>query len=311
MANIQMTKSNTYTQLSLLIHQIEALSHTLLTVDENISNELKLVEKGQLYFTLAKVKSKCEQMKERQSITQGNSSKAFGKANSDDLKMKNPPKPFQQFLEKYQDAFNLSDMSKEILNTQQIPNISPNINNGFWDITCEKSNKLHSTLDSQEGMSNVKASSFKYYDKSKSFFDNISNNDQLKKSKTQQKSTKKKNLETFGSTGKNLQFTNSHKAPLTSTKNKIHKLQSSYSNFVRGDVPSYLQQLASECVQVLTTSSDKTLSFKEFVKKYYELYKYKIEDVDKKRKLLDLLQEMPSVVTIIRKPNEELYVELL
>lgn len=312
MANRHITHGDYYKQLALLIHQIDSLSQTLLILDETISNELKLVENGQLYFTLAKVKSKCEQMKESKGILGVVNDNKYEMTNAENSREANSSQPFQQFLRKYQDAFNINDLSNKFQKSTEINKISPNKEMGFWKVQCDNCQGNHFAVDCKEGLPVAEGSPSLYYDKSKSFFDKISNNDQLKKTKFKFQNMKKKNIETFGPTECTVQFTHDIAQENVGAINKEKSVPNDYNfNLEINTVPSHLKQLATECIQLLKTSFNGTLSFKDFVVKYYEYFGYKVEDVEKKRKLLELLQDMPSIVAIIRKPNEELYVELV
>jgi len=309
MAAKPISSGNSQQQVVLLINQIDALSKTILQLNENISNELEWIENGQLYFILAKVKSKCEQLKDRQTIVKQEVAYSDQLPKAENVTSKNSGQPFQRFLQKYQDVFSISDVSQNIQDSMNIEDNDQIKQNPLWKKDSDRCKGNYFALDCNQDTFNQKDST-DYYDKSKSFFDNISNNDQLRKINNQVGQSRKKNRETFGRIADNLSIPTSHvyedekqnRVILSSKGNSFHNKVNK--------VPTHLRQLASECVELLSASDEK-LSFKDFVRKYYERFGYNVEDVEKKQKLLELLQDMPSVVSLRREPNSELFVELV
>lgn len=264
-------------QLTLLIKQIDALSKTLVGLDQHITDELESVDSGQLYFLLAKFKSKCEKMKKGESMKYEHniyqpilpkSSDAHGNDISSNIS-----KPAQQFFKSYHDL------------------VEPS--NGDEIFT----NRGYSKASTEPVCS--------YYDKSKSFFDNISR-ENLKNN------VNEKNHKTFGTVQGDIKARapNANKVKgYNNNKNDIVNNKSG-SKVKINKVPPHLKQLASECIELLEKTRNGSLSYKDFISEYYECFGYKINQVEQKTKLIELLEEMPSVVSIVRYANEELHVEL-
>lgn len=335
-------------QLTLLTEQIEAISQTLLSLNENIIDQLKSVENGQLYFTLAKVKGKCEKLIEQESIQHESSHCANMKSNDANVQEQNVSdslsKPVQKFLQNYRATFNLDGFKNEIedsstnnSNASSRPAWLGNVENGFWSVECEKcgeqghfgnncnqdtkaeySNAYRgaSTEYSKSSPSNSEANmlaqftSLTYYDKSKSFYDSISTQNyaqNMTKGYTERNrqnvGNKEKNIQTFGTDKSMSKASYQHTNIASQNKNKS-------ANSEKPGVPPQLRQLSSECVQLLSKAPNGTLSFKKFLTEYHDHFGYAVNEVDQKIKLIELLEEMPTIVTIVRHLNEELHIKL-